>query len=64
MFTYNVGRTDRFIRLFLGFAILAAGVYYQSWLGLIGLIPLLTGIVRVCPAYLPFGLSTCKTKKI
>jgi hypothetical protein len=26
---------------------------------LVGLVPILTAIVRFCPAYLPFGLSTC-----
>ncbi|MCM8922019.1 MAG: DUF2892 domain-containing protein, partial [Candidatus Thiodiazotropha sp.] len=30
-----------------------------SW-GAIGLIPLLTGVIGWCPAYLPFGLSSCK----
>jgi len=56
----NVGSIDRAIRLVVGLAILGAGYYFKSWWGLIGLLPILTGIVRFCPAYLPFGLSTCK----
>jgi hypothetical protein len=55
----NVGGLDRVVRIILGLAILGAGYYYQSWWGLIGLVPILTAIVRFCPEYLPFGLSTC-----
>jgi hypothetical protein len=55
----NVGSIDRILRLVLGCALLGAGYYYKSWWGLIGLLPILTGLVRFCPAYLPFGLSTC-----
>jgi len=54
----NMGNADRVIRGILGVAILAAGYYFKSWWGLIGLIPLGTAFVSVCPAYLPFGLST------
>ena len=55
----NVGSIDRFIRLILGCAILGAGYYYKSWWGLVGIVPILTGLVGFCPAYLPLGLSTC-----
>jgi hypothetical protein len=57
----NMGSADRVIRGILGVAILAAGYYYQSWFGLIGLVPLATAFVSCCPAYLPFGISTCRT---
>lgn len=56
----NVGTIDRVVRAVLGIAIGAAGLYYQSWLGLIGLVPLGTALIGWCPAYLPFGISTCK----
>lgn len=59
----NVGGTDRIIRIILGVVIILAGVYFQSWWGVIGLIPLITGLIRWCPAYIPFGFSTCKTDK-
>ena len=55
----NVGKTDRLIREVVGLAILAAGAYYRSWWGLVGLVPLATAIFRFCPGYLPFGISTC-----
>ena len=34
-----------------------------GWWGYIGIVPLLTGTFRVCPAYLPFGINTCATDK-
>jgi hypothetical protein len=56
----NVGTVDRVIRIVAGAALIAASVlgYIGAW-GWIGIVPLATGLVRVCPAYLPFGLSTC-----
>ena len=54
----NMGKLDRGLRAVVGIGILAAGYYFRSWWGLIGLVPLLTASVGVCPAYLPFGLST------
>jgi hypothetical protein len=55
----NVGGFDRIVRILLGLALLGAGLAFKSWWGLVGLLPLVTGTVRFCPAYLPFGLSTC-----
>jgi hypothetical protein len=56
----NMGSADRFVRIIVGLGIIAAGVYYQSWLGAIGVVPLATALVGWCPAYLPFGISTCR----
>lgn len=58
----NMGSADRVIRGILGVAILAAGYYYKSWFGLIGLVPLATAFISWCPAYLPFGISTSRAK--
>ncbi len=55
----NVGGIDRLLRLLLGLALLGTGIYFKSWWGLVGLVPVLTATFRFCPAYLPFGLSTC-----
>lgn len=57
----NVGGADRVLRIIIGLLILGLGIYFQSYIGLIGLVPLFTGIFRICPAYIPFGFSTCKT---
>ncbi|MFM8559529.1 MAG: DUF2892 domain-containing protein [bacterium] len=63
--TTNVGIVDRIIRLILGVGLIAWGVINGSWWGALGVVPLLTATIGWCPAYLPFGLSTCgvKTKK-
>ena len=64
MLIQNVGSTDRLIRVAVGLLLIAATV--AGWIGLwgwIGLVPLATGLVRICPAYLPFGLNTCGTGK-
>lgn len=58
----NVGTTDKVIRIILGIIIFAIGINYQSWWGLIGIIPILTALLSWCPLYIPFGISTCKTK--
>lgn len=54
----NVGKKDRIIRMGAGLAIILAGILFNSWLGLIGVVLLLTGLFRFCPAYLPFGLHS------
>lgn len=56
----NVGKTDRYLRIVVGIAIVAVGFYMQSWWCAIGIAPLLTGIIRWCPAYVPLGISTDK----
>jgi hypothetical protein len=58
----NVGSADRIVRIVLGLIIGAAGIYFNSWWGLIGIIPVFTALIGWCPLYLPFGLSTCRVK--
>ena len=58
----NVGTVDRVVRVVFGLAIGAAGIYFKNWFGLVGLVPLTTGLIGWCPAYLPFGISTCRTR--
>jgi hypothetical protein len=54
----NMGKGDRIFRGFVGIAVLGAGLYFQSWWGLLGLIPLATALVAWCPAYVPLNFST------
>jgi hypothetical protein len=56
----NLGTIDRIIRVIAGIAIGALGLAYQNLLGLLGIIPLLTAGIGLCPLYLPFGISTRK----
>lgn len=60
----NVGSTDRIIRIVAGLALIGLTLTgYIGYWGWIGIVPLLTGTFRFCPAYLPFGISTCPMKK-
>ncbi len=56
----NVGNADRLIRVILSAMIVIFGVSFQSWWGLVGLIPFVTAALGWCPAYVPFGMSSCK----
>lgn len=57
----NVGGVDRVIRVVAGLALigLAATGTVGVW-GWIGVVPVLTGTVGFCPAYMLGGFSTCK----
>jgi len=56
----NVGNFDSRLRILAGVAIILLGFYFQSLWGLVGILPLLTGTVKRCPAYIPFHISTVK----
>ena len=58
--TANVGTTDRIVRIAAGSVIVVAGIIGHSWLGLIGLLPLLTATFNFCPVYTALGISTKK----
>ncbi len=63
MFTPNVGSIDRILRIAVGAILIVLAVTGQIGLwGWIGIVPILTGTLRWCPAYLPFGLWTCKAR--
>jgi hypothetical protein len=47
----------------LGVVIILAGFYFKSWWGVVGILLIVTGLIRLCPAYIPFGFSTCKPDK-
>ena len=59
----NVGSVDRLLRIIVGLIIAILGVVFDSWWGLVGLVPLATGLFQFCPLYLPFKLSTAKKEK-
>jgi hypothetical protein len=65
----NVGGVDRVVRAVVG----AGLIYYamsnlpgaQDWMvpaGMVGFILLLTAVFSRCPAYMMFGMNTCKAK--
>lgn len=64
-----MGSADRVIRL-----ILAAVMIYLAYTGVVtgivatilyilAVVFILTSLVRTCPLYMPFGLSTCKVEE-
>jgi hypothetical protein len=62
----NEGTADRVIRVVVGLAILSAVVLVEGqarWFGLIGLVPLLTGLVGYCPVYGLLGFNTCPLRR-
>jgi hypothetical protein len=62
--TSNVGGIDRGLRIAAGVALLLAGAFGPlGWWGLVGLVPLATGLIGFCPAYPLLGISTCAVKK-
>lgn len=56
----NEGKLDRILRVIAGLALLSLIVIGpQSMWGLVGLVPLLTGLVGYCPLYTVLGINTC-----
>jgi hypothetical protein len=56
----NVGGIDRILRIVVGLVLcgLAATGTVGLW-GWLGVVPLATGALGWCPAYLPLGIKTC-----
>ncbi|MFA6958798.1 MAG: DUF2892 domain-containing protein [Thermoanaerobaculia bacterium] len=60
----NEGTIDRALRVIVGLAALSLTVVGpRTMWGLIGLVPLVTGVLGSCPLYTLLGLSTCPMKK-
>lgn len=58
----NVCGAERIIRFVIGIVIILAGVYYGSWWGAIGLIPLVTAVIKYCPLSQAFRFSSCSVR--
>jgi hypothetical protein len=70
MFRQNVGGVDRVLRLTVGGMFFLAGLFLLTSrtrpgvvLAAVGMLALLTGIIRFCVLYIPFGISTAPPKK-
>lgn len=62
----NVGGIDRVLRIVVGIALLSLFFILEGnarYFGLIGIVPILTGTFRFCPAYTLLGVNTCAMKK-
>ncbi|MFZ0469445.1 MAG: DUF2892 domain-containing protein [Thiogranum sp.] len=64
----NVGQVDKAVRIVAGAALLVltfVGPFTATlypW-GLLGIVPLVTGLIGWCPAYSLLGIRTCSTGK-
>ncbi|VAW45693.1 hypothetical protein MNBD_GAMMA04-406 [hydrothermal vent metagenome] len=56
----NVGGIDRILRVVVGVALITWAVISGNLLGWIGVVPLLTGVFKFCPAYTLLGIKSCK----
>jgi sulfite exporter TauE/SafE len=60
----NVGTFDRIARIVIGLALIAFALGLiapgtgWNWVGWIGVVPILTAVFGMCPAYSLLGLST------
>ena len=54
----NVGGIDKILRLVIGVALIGWGVMNQNWLGAIGILPLMSGLMSTCGLYSILGIST------
>ncbi|MDO5624170.1 MAG: DUF2892 domain-containing protein [Pseudomonadota bacterium] len=56
----NVGGIDRILRIVIGLVLIGLALMGTiGWWGWLGVIPLATGLFRVCPAYSLLGMNTC-----
>jgi predicted PurR-regulated permease PerM len=71
MFKKNLGRLDRTVRIIVGVALIPIGLFLLGGrqgnstgilVAVLALIPLVTGLIGSCPAYVPFGISTREEK--
>ena len=59
----NVGKNDKLLRFVLSIVIAILGIYYQSWWGLLAIIPFMTASLGLCPMYKILNFSSCNIKK-
>ena len=61
----NVGTPDRIVRIVAGLVLIGlAGAGAIGLWGYLGIVPVLSGLVRVCPAYSLLGIGTRSTSEI
>lgn len=61
LFPRNEGAADRVVRVILGLFILSLAVMGPKtpW-ALLGMVPIVTGLLGSCPIYTLLGISTCR----
>jgi hypothetical protein len=60
----NEGTVDRALRVIVGLVLIAlVFVGPKTMWGLVGIVPLATGLLGSCPVYTLLGIRTCPMKK-
>jgi len=62
----NIGKIDRVARIIGGLALLSMPMFLESnwkWLGLAGLVLVITALAGWCPAYGALGVKSCPTNE-
>ncbi len=59
----NVGKVDMIIRIIIGIVIASVGIVYQSWWGLLAIVPIFTAFINFCPLYSVLGFNTSSSKE-
>ena len=62
----NVGGVDKVLRIVVGLGLLSLILILEGnarWWGLVGLVPLLTGLVNFCPLYTLLGFNSAPAKE-
>lgn len=61
----NVGKIDKVIRVIIAIFLFSSFFFLEGnlrFISLVGLIPLLTGMVSFCPLYRLLGVNSCRAK--
>ena len=56
-----LSKKTRIIRALTGLAIMIAGAVFNSWWGLVGLVPFIVGVTGFCPTC--YFLNRCSLKR-
>ena len=67
----NMGTADKVIRILIAVVVGVGVLYFTNaisgtlaiGLGILAIVFVLTAIIRFCPLYLPFGISTSRKEK-
>lgn len=62
----NVGSVDRVLRVILGVILLSMLVWApEPWryVGLVGVVPIVTALISFCPLYALLGMNTCPMRR-
>ncbi|MCO5100830.1 MAG: DUF2892 domain-containing protein [Burkholderiaceae bacterium] len=62
----NVANSERVVRVIVGLILLSLPFWLETpwrWLGLIGIMPLITGLSGRCPGYRLLGRTSCPARE-